>query len=99
RRPGLAAALRQRLAEQHDLLAGERIAALAERHPRRPRVGPDAGEQARRGLEADEAEAGRLTVALAEGELRLQEPAAVDHRLPAGAGLLGGIPGPRVEGF
>src|SRR5689334_16293886 len=40
-------------AEEDDLPAVEGLAAAAERHPRLARVGPDAGELARRRLEPD----------------------------------------------
>src|SRR5690348_17929274 len=45
----------ERAAVEDDLLAVEWLAALAERHPGLPRVGPDAGELAGLGLEADQA--------------------------------------------
>src|SRR5262249_10924128 len=83
RTPRLPAALGQRGAVEHDLLAVELVLAVPQRHPRRARVGPDAGEHPRLGLKADDAQAGGLPLVLAEDELRPEEPAVVDHRLAA----------------
>src|SRR5262245_14662342 len=84
-------------AGEADFLAVELVLALAERHPRRARVSPDAGEQPRPGLEADQARPRRLRVAGPEDEVRAEEAAAVDHRLRAGPLGAVGLARARVE--
>ena len=93
--PGLGA---ERLAVEHDLPAVEFLLALAKRHPRLAGIGPHAGERSSGGVESDQPQAGRFGIAGAKGEFRLQEPAAVDHRLATLAGRLHGpVAGARVE--
>src|SRR3954469_14702375 len=99
-RPRLAALLVvKRPAGEDDLGPVELVPALAPRHPGGPGIDPDAGKQPGVGLEPDGPRPGRLAARPVEGELGLEEPPAVDHRLPAGA--LGGdrVAGPRVEGL
>src|SRR5205814_10287366 len=79
----------ERLTEQDDLLAVELVLAPPQRHPGGPAVRPDAGEQPGRRLEPDDAGPGRLAGRAVERELGPQEPAVVDHLLPALAGGLG----------
>ena len=74
------------LTNEHDLLAIEFIFALAERHSRLARIDPNAGELAALRLEANETKSRGLAGIGYERELRLEKPAAMNHRLSAGAG-------------
>src|SRR5262245_13368312 len=76
-RDALLLRLAQGRAVKDDLLAVELVLAPAERHPRCAGVGPHAGERARGRLEADQPQAGRLRLALLEGERRLEEAPVV----------------------
>src|SRR5262249_21275032 len=84
-RPGRAAFLvaLELAAIEHDLLAVELPLTAAEGHARGPGIGPDAGESARGRLEPEEALPRRPGLVLPEGEIGLEEPAVVDHRLGA----------------
>src|SRR5262249_34937500 len=88
----------ERLAVEDNLLPVEPIAALAHRHPFLSGVGPEAGESTRFGLEPDNPESGRRRAALLEDEIRLQEPALVDHGLMASPLRPDGLSGAGVEG-
>ncbi len=67
---------------QDDVLAVERAVALANRHRRLPRVVPHGGESIRFGIEAGDPGTRALrSVAIEEGEIRLEKLAVLDHVL------------------
>ena len=84
-------------AVQDDPLAVERFTALAERHPRLSRIGPNAGELAGCGIKANDPEAGGFCRASTECEIGLQESAAVDHGLMTRTLQPGRLTSPRVK--